>query len=74
MKFALFTVAQFEFTQNTYIGSEGVTSPPDIPFAIRLAPGSAVLNQPVTITVTSGAGSAVGMKIPSTELTPVLIN
>ena len=54
--------ALFEFTQNTYIGSEGVTSPPDIPFALRLAAGSAVLNQPVTVTVTSGAGSAIGMK------------
>ena len=62
MKFALLTEAQFEFTQNTYIGLEGVTSPADIPFAIRLAPGSAVLSQPVTITVTSGAGSAIGME------------
>lgn len=59
----LFAVALFEFTQNTYIGSEGVSSPPDIPFAIRLAAGSAVLSQPVTVTVTSGAGSATGTTI-----------
>ncbi len=62
MTFALLTEALFEFTQNTYIGSEGVTSPPGIPFAIQLAGGSAVLSQPVTVTVTSGAGSATGMK------------
>ena len=53
--------ALFEFTQNTYFGSENVGSPPDIPFAIRLAATSGVLNQAVTVTVTSGAGSAIGM-------------
>ena len=52
--------ALFEFTQNTYIGSEGVNSPPDIPFAIRLTSGSAVLSQPVTVTVMSEDGSAFG--------------
>ena len=56
-----------------YIGSEGVTSPPDIPFAIQLTSDSAVLSQPVTVTVTSGDGSALGMRIPST-LTPMPIN
>ena len=52
--------AVFEFTQNMYIGSEGVTS--NIPFAVHLASGSAVLSQPVTVTVTSGDGSATGKK------------
>ena len=52
--------ALFEFTQSTYIGSEGVASPPDIPFAIRLASVSAVLSQPVTVTVMSEDGSAFG--------------
>lgn len=66
--FALLTEALFEFTQNTYIGSEGVSSPPNIPFAIRLASGSAVLTQPVIVIVTSGPGSAIGMWISSTEL------
>ena len=55
--------ALFEFTQNTYIGLENVASPPDIPFAIRLASTSDILGQPVTVTVTSisGAGSATGI-------------
>ena len=70
MKFALLTEVLFEFTQNTYIGSEGVPSPPGIPFAIRVAQASAVLTESVTVTVTSGAGSAIGMRISSTELAP----
>ena len=57
----LYTEALFEFTQNTYIGLENVASPPDIPFAIRLASTSGILGQPVTVTVTSGAGSATGI-------------
>ena len=55
------TDAVFEFTENTYIGLEGVPSPPGIPFAIRLAAGSGVLNSPVTVTVNSGVGSAIGV-------------
>jgi hypothetical protein len=51
--------AVFEFTQNTYVGMENVASPPDIPFAIRLASTSGELTQPSTVTVTSGAGSAI---------------
>lgn len=58
--FIIVLEAQFEFTQNMYIGSEGVNSPPDIPFAIRLTSGSAVLSQPVTVTVMSEDGSAFG--------------
>ena len=60
---ALHAEALFEFTQNTYIGLEDVTSPPDIPLAVRLASDSGVLSQPVTVTVTSRAGSALGMRI-----------
>ena len=55
------TDAVFEFTQNTYIGLEDVASPPDIPFAIRLAAGSGVLSNPVTVMVTSAGGSALGV-------------
>ena len=55
------TAALFEFTQSTYVGLEGVASPPDIPFAIRLAAGSGVLSNPVTVTVTSVEGSALGV-------------
>lgn len=62
----MLTDALFEFTQTVYIGSEGATSPPGIPFAIQLASDSGVLSQPVTVTVISdpSAGSALGM-IPS---------
>ena len=67
MKFALLTEVLFEFTQNTYIGLE---SAPGIPFAIRVAQESAVLTESVTVTVTSGSGSAIGMRISSTELAP----
>ena len=59
----LHTEALFEFTQNTYIGLENVASPPGIPFAIRLASASGVLGQLVTVTVTSGAGSAIGRSL-----------
>ena len=52
--------AIFEFTQNTYLGLENVASPTDIPFSIRLAANSGVLTQASTVTVTSGAGSAIG--------------
>ena len=52
------TEALFEFTQNMYIGLEGDT----FPFAIRLASESGVLSQPVTVMVTSGDGSALGIK------------
>ena len=52
--------ALFQFTQNTYFGLENVASPPGIPFAIQLAPGSGVLTQASTVTVTQGGGSATG--------------
>ena len=55
------TEALFQFTQNTYIGLENVASPPNIPFAIQLAPGSGELTQAVAVNVVSGGGSAIGM-------------
>ena len=66
MRLALLTEAEFEFTQLTYIGLENVASPPGIPFAIRLTSTSGILSQPVTVTVTSGTGSAIGMRTQST--------
>ena len=57
-----FTEAIFQFTQNTYSGLENVASPPGIPFAIQLAPGSGELTQASTVTVTLVGGSATGMQ------------